>query len=326
MNSISYHWNNNNNAALLSSAEESVIMIIKELVKQHKWNMKYISSNVLDIVEYILDIRLLIIDDTSNFFSSYMLRNVLDYMPLMLMPKIVFISDSKVSEYNILKNMSSIILIKKPIVPSTFHSAIKKILKDWSVGHFAKIRKACDEVLADNQASALKLIHEINTESSLFHITASVISTYYLKLSQIDKAEKVLLSALKHNPKDPVLLLKLSNLYMQYGCVHLAQKILNKMRNIYGNSLFFLVDLLESYILLDNLSEAINIVNKIVELGFERSYMYDVACRLLYSEGRISEIEPYLKNSKIKLRDITAAWEKDISLDYPSQIQVKAVS
>jgi len=299
--------------AVLITHDSSFEVIVRSLLKQIRWRLHEATTEVTRAYEKMMigDVDVVLIDDDINRPAIYQYRKLLAHPFGALIPCIVLDSDTVSQDSTVARSLAPhLARIQKPLSYNSFSPKFQLMAKAWETKSFALLRKSLPRLYF------LELPQQIGMLTKLLELppthTRVLFSLVHLLSSNMDleKAEKLLLSKLRTDSKNILTLTALARLYNSHSASHLALRLLEGARKNWGDSIFFLPDLIQAKILLNDFQGAETVIRLLVARRILESEVGSMLTKILIADGK-TELATYtLKHNRALLDKILAEWEQ----------------
>jgi hypothetical protein len=303
--------------AIISSSQ-NLQMHLKELLKSHGWEIAISTASIEQVIQSaeIGEISAIIVDDSSETPSANIVRVLRSNIITAVTPTISFILDSHEKEFKAIKSLGPITLIEKPLTPIKFNKAFKEMIKTWEQNSFVALRLASYQYIHRGPQVGHEAMTKLLGFNSILPMVAHTMSLYYLENNNPSDSEKILLHALKKQPKHLGLLLALGELYMHATMPHLAHKLFSIAKQNYGNSMVILSDITQAAIALNKYTEAELNLMEMRAHHLQEQHITEFIASIQFAEGRQDQTEKMFKTKKNKFKKYNEQWIQAIN---PSQ-------
>jgi tetratricopeptide (TPR) repeat protein len=213
--------------------------------------------------------------------------------------------------------MGPIEVVAKPLTPSKFLPGFRNLLTKWETRQYLALRMGIHQYLRHGQDAGHNSMKKLLGLDEIFPLVAQNMSLIYRAKGSLGDAEKILLHALKKNPKDLGLMLALGDLYLKCSMPKMAYRLFQGARIVYGDSMAIFPDLAQAAMLLGELHEAANILLTMYRKEFRVDDTLDFLTRVQMADGRIAEAEKALANKKGHFRKLFESWNQASSDQLP---------
>ena len=296
-------------AIILSTSGSNAPMLLRDLVRSHRWT---IIESVDTIEPVILAIeknraRLIIIDDSPEMPGSFLLRRLMKNPICMATPTLCLSSMDDKPEVNVISQVSNVSITPKPLTPDKFFPTFNELNQKWSTGFYALLRQAIAQILGGKHETGLRMLTKLNEHRGARLLVAPILAHYYQITSNFVTAEKILLATLKENPRSISLVFSMTELYVNASMPMMAYRLLTGARAHFGSAAAILTELTQVCLLLNKIDEALVHLTMLHEAGFDPQQVPLSIARLLYAEGRQSEVSKYISRNSL-LQKFEQSW------------------
>ncbi len=287
-------------------------MLLRELLRQYRWSIIETTDSVETIINCIekREASLIIVDDATEMPASCVVRKLMASPVCLATPTLCFAAEDQTVEKIALSHLGPLAITPKPLTPDKFLPSFKELTQRWQGGYYALLRQAIDQILLGRNETGLRMLTKLNEHAGARPLVASVLAHYYRYTDNQQTAEKILLTALRDTPRHLGLIFALSDLYMSNAMPMMAFRLLNGAKTAYGSCSAILVDLVQSSLMLQRLDEAIKLLIDLHGKQYMPQNTAHILIRLLYSEGRHSEINKYVTRASI-MNKLETSWNTE---------------
>jgi tetratricopeptide (TPR) repeat protein len=251
---------------------------------------------------------LIIVDDTVEEPAVSALRQLISDPICCCTPILSFLLDQHLGDAAALARMSPLEIVGKPLTPSKFLPAFKSLVQKWETWQFLTLRMGIQQYLRAGLEPGQVAMKKLVGLENILPIVAQNLSIMFRNRGELVDAEKILLHALKKNPKDLGLMLSLGDLYMNCSMPKMALRLFQGARTIYGDTMAVYPDLVQAALSLGRFQEAAEFLATMHRRDFRTSETLDFLTRVNFAEGRLAEAEKILANKTGLYRKIQATW------------------
>jgi CheY-like chemotaxis protein len=250
---------------------------------------------------------LVIVDDTKKCSALATLSHFHQSVVGLTTPVIPFLLETRQSELSILQHCGYSTVPVKPSSREAFLKTIEQNQQTWATPEFQKLRKVCE--IAGNltepgvQKLAFEILIPLLKNQNMNSVVARILAIIHWQAGKIKEAEKILLAAVRNQPKNPASLIALATFYLRFSQPSLATKLLRKGISTHGSSCLIKYPLAQALILLGQQRDAISILQMLLRDHFQTDETSLALAKLLLAEGYPDESENYLA-SMSELRGI----------------------
>jgi len=310
-------------AVIITKASGNFGMLVKELLRNFHWTVAEITPSPATALTKIKQAQanLVIIDDSVEQPSSYVLRSLFSSPYGPVTPILAFFNENNKTEYNILRGIGKTVLTPKPLTPGKFQVSFEQLIKQWSEGYFLALREVLTHITESNEKHAIETLQKLNQYSGAQALVSPCLAMLLVKREQLKEAEKLLLRDLKQRPRDLGVIIPLIDIYLEHAMPELAYRILKSVQDAFNDSLAFTPDIIQAMIQSDRIQEASTRAENLVDSHFLSLDSTSYQAKILFAHGSSSSLRllnrqpsvfeaiknTWNRHSKIVVRDVKAS-------------------
>ncbi len=285
-------------------------MLLKELLRSYSWHVEETTHTISGALDAVRNGRafLFIVDDTIEEPAVSTIRQLLTDPISCCTPILSFLLEHHQNEAAALSKFGNVEIVPKPLTPSKFLPGFRSLVQKWESRPYLALRMGINQHLRFGPEIGHNSMKKMLNIDSIFALVAQNMSLHYRSYGNIADAEKILLYALKKNPKDLGLTLSLGDLYMHCAMPRLAFRLFQSARQVYGDSMAVLPDLTQAALILGDFSTAVTLLTIMYRKEFKVDETLDFLTRAQFAEGRISDAEKTLAIKKAHFKKLLEAW------------------
>ena len=253
---------------------------------------------------------LLIIHDTKELPASFALRAQIVDPIAILTPTIVVTHPEHQTEAELLKDIGNPILVENGANPADFIGKFEWMLRRWGQGHHQQLFQA-RKMYADQQFLPFSnLITTLKEDPELQSLITPCMAQLLMKQSNFKTVEKLLLAALKGNPRNIGIIINLVEFYLRAVMPETALKIIAATRKNHGSPRILFSDQIQAHLMLNQTKECIPLLESLVRENYCREQATHFLARCLYAEGYIERFQQITSHQIPVIEEFRNRWQK----------------
>ena len=298
--------------AVVVSESPNLHMVVRELVRSAGWRV----LDAVDSADRAVDLVrkgeafLIILDDSPRVPATSLIRQIVSNPITLCTPILAFLTEAHRHEAAAFATLGRTASTVKPLTPSKFAPAFSNMIRNWEKAPLLSLRRANYLFLAGKDADGFKALGRLMDFPGVGPVASQSLALHLRSLGKTKEAETVLLKTLKKSPRDLGTVIALAHLYQEAAMPALALRLLSGVRNTYQNSVTMVPDMVHCHLQLGSLGEAITLLDAQVKAGDQDLVTTAILARLLFAEGRESEAERALVDSKALFKRLQGGWSQ----------------
>lgn len=256
--------------------------------------------------------QLIIADDTKTCSSIATLLHLNESPFALATPAIPILLESRNSEFSFLQKYGYPVVLPRTAPIGTVENAIRKNEQIWSTVEYRKLHQIAaigGFESATEQKQIFEILVPLLKNELMNSVAARILARIQCRLGKIKEAEKILLAAVRNQPKNPANLIALATYYIKFSRSALAVQLLQRGMITHGPSAMFKYPLCQAFIVLGQYGEAITILKMLRRDEFQVQEVGLALAKLHLATGDRDEAEKYLATIS-ELRGIDL-WQED---------------
>lgn len=295
--------------------------MLRHLLFSVGWHIEKVSESTDDCFEAIATQKacVTIIDDSLDLPATVSIRKMFSRPISFCYPIVCFLMDKHAEEFPLLSSFGFIEVIKKPIVPTTFTQAFNRMLKRWETQSYFALRLGGYKFInTKSTPSRIDVMARLSQLPEIKRIPVLVLAHELAASGFPLKAESLLLDFIKQNPSDAPSIIALADLYLRWCMPYMAHRFFSSITKKHQNSLCLYPDLIQAHCMLNQIQEALELLQTAYKKDYYLAEILPFYLRLLFADGRESEANEIGKHQKGLYKKVQSAWE-EIESEPPSQ-------
>lgn len=299
-------------SAVLVTENNGFEMIVRGLLKQLKWSLTGSMKTIREAYEFVLkgEAEIILIDEAQQLPALYQYRCLLSEPFGSLVPTMLLDSDQVTQDVTVAKGLyPAVTRVSKPLSFARFSPQFKDLIKTWESKSHILLRTSLPKLKyleGHLQIALLSKLLELPATASRVMFSLSILGP---KQGNIEAVERLLLGNIKSSPRDIIPLLGLVQLYNSYCASHLAVRILEGARRNWGDSIFFMVDLIQAKVFLNDFAGAETLIRLLLARNTLEQELNPTLTKLLIADGRTELASYTMKKNRRLLDKILQDWE-----------------
>ena len=285
-------------ALMISDAPEAELAARNWLTNEG-WKVRQVKTSREAVSALSMETFSLIVADDSKTCSSLATIFHLDQsVAALATPVIPFLLQNRDTESAMIKNYGYPAKALKPTSREVFLTCLQKVDEIWSTSEYLKLKQLAtlSRELTDLsiQKQAFEILVPMLKNPVMNSVVARILALIHWQSGKVKEAEKILLAAVRNQPKHPANLIALATFYVHFSQPALAVKLLRKGIVTHGTSCILKYPLAQALILLGQPKDAITILQMLLRDQFQVRDIELALAKLLLAEGQIAESERFL--------------------------------
>ena len=301
----------NPHIVLITSSLETVTDEIVERLLRRDWKITVITDEIREGFAALEsgECSVLFVQDTPELPASLVLRGQLSNPVALLTPTIVAASDEQ-EDKGILKEIGIPELIDHPINPAKFIETLEFTLRRWSSANLKQVRDGRKLLTKGLKNEAMKHLTALIQKPDLMPILAPCIAHGIRAQSDSKVVEKVLLNAIRENPRNVGIILSTIDFYLHMAMPDTALKVIEAAKKNHGNPTLVIPEQIQAKLMLNDIQGCIPLLDDLSKQNFMPQAARAFISRCLYAEGHIEEFMNSIDHQIILLDQFKQAWTR----------------
>lgn len=229
----------------------------------------------------------------------------------LLTPYIFAFRPTKTKDVEYFKDLKIASILPMPFTPGAFIAQTELVMRQWSLPNFTKLLIAKLHLLKKNPKEALKLILSLASDADTQSLTIPLLTTLLEEQQEPKTIEKIILSGLKSNPRNVLLIVNTANFYLRVAMPETALKVIEASKRNHNNQQLTLPVELQAHIMLNDLTNAYRCLQSLEEAQYLPSFTRKLKLKILFAEGQQNKFQKLRQSTDPDWKSLQQHWEKN---------------
>ena len=288
-------------------------MFLKEVVRSIGWHVIKVTPHAREAIACVNrgEACLIVIDDSLQEPAISLVRQMMPFIAYFTTPVFAFVRDEHKFETIVLEKMGQIGIIDKPLTPSRFLPAFTRLIRQWETREYTTLRMCSYRYAELKDTQQFKgWLTKLTGLEALRHAAAAALAKVLLEEGSLREAERILLDALKRNPKNLTTVLTLGDLYLGAALPDVALRFFLSAHRSHEYSCGILPDVIQARMMLNRISEVLQDLEEMSRKHYMREQINPMLARLYLSQGRSKEAREILREKRGLFNHMQKSWEE----------------